>query len=90
MYSPVPYDIVLSLAGHDSGTFYLVTGITEGERLLLCNGKNRGLQDPKCKSPKHVRIVTRNSDAPVTDKEIRETLALAAEKAAPKEGTDLV
>ncbi len=85
MRAAKPYDIVLSLAGHDGGRLYVVIGEREG-RLLLCDGRNRKLENPKCKSPKHVRVVAQGSDPPATDSEIRQTLALTAEKAAAKEG----
>ena len=85
MRKPKPYDVVASLAGHDSGKLYIVTGAA-GERLFLCDGRNRKQENPKCKSPKHVRLVAESETAPATDKEIRQTLALAAEKAAAKEG----
>ncbi len=85
MKRPGLNDIVLSLAGHDAGKLFVVTG-TEGERLLLCDGKNRRLDDPKCKSPKHVRLVKTLETGAGTDKEIRKTLAQAAEEiAAAKE-----
>ena len=85
MRTPAPYDVVLSLAGHDAGTLYMVTG-TQGQRLLLCDGRLRKLANPKGKSPKHVRIIARGDTAPAADSEIRQTLAQAAEKAAAKEG----
>ncbi len=85
MKMPGPKDIVMSRAGHDGGKLFVVTGV-EGERLLLCDGKNRRLGNPKCKSPKHVRLVQEGETAPGTDKEIRKTLALAAQRlAAEKE-----
>ena len=86
MRRPKPYDVVQSLAGHDSGKLYMVIGTRE-ERLLLCDGRIRRLENPKCKSPKHVRPVTGGGNAPATDKEIRQTLAQAARQSAPaKEG----
>lgn len=85
MRTPAPYDVVVSLAGHDAGTLYVVTG-TQGERLLLCDGRLRKLENPKGKSPKHVRIVARGGSAPAADNEIRQTLAQAAASAAAKEG----
>ncbi len=85
MKQPEPYDIVASLAGHDRGKLFMVTG-REGERLLLCDGRNRKLEDPKYKSPKHVRIVAERSGAPTTDRDIRQTLAQAAVSAAAKGG----
>jgi hypothetical protein len=88
MNNPAPYDIVVSLTGHDGGAFYMVAG-QEGGRLLLCNGRNRKLDNPKRKSPKHVRTVAHGQKAPATDKEIRLTLALAAQEAGTKEDTHL-
>ena len=82
---PEAYDIVVSLAGHDRGKLFMVTG-RSGERLLLCDGKNRRMEDPKSKSPKHVRVVARGGKAPATDREIRQTLAQAACGAEAKEG----
>ena len=85
MKNPGLNDIVRSRAGHDAGKLFVVTG-AEGERLLLCDGKNRRLGNPKRKSPKHVQLVRQGETAPATDREIRATLALAAEQpAAEKE-----
>ncbi len=86
MRAPEPYDVVLSLAGHDAGTLYMVTG-TQGQRLLLCDGRLRKLENPKTKSQKHVRIVAEGPGGPpAADKDIRQTLAQAARQAAAKEG----
>ena len=85
MVKPKPYDIVASRAGHDSGKLFMVTAV-EGERVLLCDGRNRKLENPKRKSPKHVRLVAGRDTPPATDKEIRQTLAQAADEAAAKEG----
>ena len=85
MKRPAPYDIVQSLAGHDEGKLFMVTG-AEGERLLLCDGKNRRKDNPKYKSPKHVRLVAEGDAPPATDKDIRRSLAQAAHEAAAKEG----
>lgn len=82
-----PYDIVESLAGHDRGKLYQIIGEAEG-RLLVADGKNKTLAKPKIKSPKHVRPTALCSKAPATDKEIRKTLAQAAQTAA-KEGNQL-
>lgn len=82
---PMAYDVVVSLAGHDKGKLFMVIG-RSGERLLLCDGKNRRMDNPKCKSPKHVRTVAASGNAPATDREIRKTLAQAAHGADAKEG----
>lgn len=84
MSAPTPYDVVVSLAGHDRGEYLLVVG-EEEDRILLCDGRNRRLVHPKSKSPKHVRVIGRRKNAPKTDREIRKTLALAAAQAAAKE-----
>ena len=75
-----PYSVVVSLAGHDKGKLYQVIGEEKG-RLLLADGKNKTLAKPKIKSPKHVRPTALCDKAPATDKEIRKTLALAAQTA---------
>ena len=86
MRRPQPYDVVVSLAGHDGGKLYMVTGAA-GERLLLSDGKLRRLENPKSKSPKHVRLVAEGVSPPETDRDIRQTLAQAAQRlAAAKEG----
>ena len=85
MRRPAPYDVVMSLAGHDQGKLFMVTG-AEGERILICDGRNRRLANPKSKSPKHVRLVAEGDVPPATDKDIRQTLAQTAEQAAAKEG----
>jgi len=84
MERPAPYDIVVSLAGHDAGKLYMVTGAAE-ERLFLCDGKTRRMANPKCKSPKHVRIAAAGDTAPDSDRKIREMIALTAAQAAAKE-----
>ena len=86
MKRPVPYDIVQSLAGHDGGKLFMVTGAEGSGRLLLCDGKLRKLENPKIKSPKHVRLVAEGGAPPATDKDIRQTLAQTALAAEPKEG----
>ena len=79
MKQPSLKDIVRSNAGHDEGKLFAVAGFA-GERLLLCDGKNRRLENPKCKSPRHVRLVEQGTACIDTDKEIRKTLALAADR----------
>lgn len=87
MTAPAPYDVVVSLAGHDRGRLYQVVGEENG-RLWLADGKLKKLEAPKNKSPKHVRLLAQVSEAAVTDKQIKTTLAQAAE-AARKKGDQL-
>ena len=87
MTVPAPYDVVVSLAGHDRGRLYQVVGEENG-RLRLADGRLKRLDSPKKKGIRHVRRIARVSEAPTTDKQIRTTLAQAAE-AAPKKGDQL-
>lgn len=84
MPDPTPYDVIVSLAGHDRGKLFQVVGWQE-DRVLLCDGKNRRLTNPKRKSPKHVRVALRVSEKPESDRAVRTTLALAARSAAKEE-----
>ena len=52
-------DVVISLRGRDQGELYYVVGKQE-EFLLLANGKNRTLEEPKRKKQKHVEKVLRS------------------------------
>ena len=51
-----PYEIVLSLAGHDKGKLFFVLR-EEGEYVLLADGKGRKLATPKRKRKKHIQSV---------------------------------
>ncbi len=68
--------IVRSIAGHDTGTLYLVLGVENG-RVLVCDGKHHKLGSAKRKNPKHLRFV---AEAPEringTDAELRKILAI--------------
>ncbi len=46
--------LVKSLAGRDKGRHYLVIGV-EGRNLLLSDGQNRPVMQPKKKNPKHLQ-----------------------------------
>ena len=77
-------DIVLSVAGRDTGTLFFVIG-TDGVYVSLANGKERKIEHPKRKKLKHVQKVLR-SDSPlavriragekVLNSELRRELAL--------------
>ncbi len=76
-------DVVRSLAGHDKDMLYGVVS-TDGDFLLLANGKERKLNAPKRKRCKHVRregtcdqsVFSRlRAGEPVGDNELRKALA---------------
>ena len=76
-------DVVYSLAGHDKGALFCVTD-TDGDFLLLANGKERKLNSPKRKRRKHVQragssdhpvFLRLRAGEPVGDMEVRKALA---------------
>ena len=52
-------DVVLSVAGRDAGSLFYILG-SEGEYLLLGNGKDRTIEKPKKKKLKHTKKVLRS------------------------------
>ena len=84
-------DIVRSIAGRDKGKFFFVLD-TEGEFLMLADGKTRKLENPKRKKRKHTAFVTSSqcrvaekirSEEKVTNSELRRTLAEYGEDGNP-------
>ena len=76
-------DIVRSTAGRDRDKIFFVLD-TDGEFLLLADGKTRRLEQPKRKKRKHTVFVARKecltaerirSEEKVTNSELRRTLA---------------
>lgn len=59
-------NIVKSIAGRDAGSLFFVLG-TDGDFLLLADGKRRRVEDPKRKRRKHVVLVSQ-SDTPIAMK----------------------
>lgn len=47
---------VISKAGHDKGTIYLVVA-EAGQRVLLADGKSKTLARPKVKNRKHIQPI---------------------------------
>ncbi len=46
-------DMVVSLCGHDKGDYFIVIG-TDGDRVVICDGKRRKNNKKKTKKNKHV------------------------------------
>ena len=59
-------NIVKSIAGRDAGDLFFVLA-TEGDFLLLADGKRRRVESPKRKRRKHVILVP-HSDTPLAGK----------------------
>ena len=64
-----------SLAGHDKGELMVVAGF-EKTKVLVCDGKHRKLEKPKCKNPKHLQATDMllEPDSMATNKMLRKTL----------------
>lgn len=78
-----PFEIVLSLAGHDKGKLFCVLE-TDGTYALIADGKERKLDAPKRKRCKHLRrvgtsahpaIVRLQRGEKTTDRQLRCALA---------------
>ena len=76
-------NIVKSMAGRDAGDLFFVLE-TEGDLLLLADGKRRRVESPKRKKRKHVSLVGESSStvaekirsgAKVTNIELRKAIA---------------
>jgi ribosomal protein L14E/L6E/L27E len=84
-------NIVRSDAGRDKGKLFVVLD-TEGEYLLLADGRSRKVETPKRKKRRHVLFVSAeenrlsvkiNSNEKVTNSELRRTLAAYREEVQP-------
>ena len=45
-----------SLCGHDKGRIYMIVG-REGDRVGLCDGSRRLIDNPKYKKTKHIQMI---------------------------------
>ena len=76
-------NIVKSIAGRDAGSLFFVLA-TEGDFLLLADGRRRRVETPKRKHRKHVELVQEGggpaadkirSSEKITNSELRKALA---------------
>ena len=76
-------NIVRSIAGRDAGSLFFVLA-TEGDFLLLADGKRRRLESPKRKRARHVQLVAESGSAvaekirsseKITNSELRKAIA---------------
>ena len=67
--------VMRSTAGHDKGELLVIAGF-ENEKVLVCDGKHRKLDKPKCKNLKHLEATEMllEPDSMATDKMLRKTL----------------
>ena len=80
--------IVCSRAGRDKGSFMVVVGEEEGA-LFVCDGKERPLEKPKLKNPKHLAVTNTilKKEQFLSNKSLRRALnEYCGVKEIPKEG----
>ena len=67
--------VVKSIAGHDKGDLMVIAGF-EKTKVLVCDGKHRKLDKPKCKNLKHLQATEMflEPDSMATNKMLRKTL----------------
>lgn len=76
--------LAISKAGHDQNSWYVVLD-TEEESVLLVNGKNRTMENPKRKKRKHLQPVNEvpenlkealQNNRPWTNEEVKRAIKL--------------
>ena len=88
-------NIVKATAGRDAGKFFFVLE-TQGDFLLLADGKTRRVENPKRKRKKHVELVGESQSAvaekirsneKITNSELRKAIAAMSGANPDQEGT---
>ena len=69
--------VVKSMAGRDQGCFQVVLACEAG-RILVADGKQRKLSNPKAKNPRHLQITEQHIDLELihSDKALRKALTM--------------
>lgn len=72
--------IVKAKAGRDSGGLFAVSGIDEAY-VYICDGKERPLERPKRKNPKHLSVTKQvlSAEDMATNRKLKKALANIAE-----------
>ncbi len=82
--------VVISSAGHDSGGWFVVTGADE-RYVYIADGKERKLNSPKRKNPRHIRKTGISVDiTEMTDKGLRRALNALRKQSIAEESEKLV
>jgi ribosomal protein L14E/L6E/L27E len=64
---------VISKHGHDKGEYYIITKVVDDKFVLVSNGENRPLENPKRKNITHL-FITKYHTAATNDTEIKKAL----------------
>ena len=67
-------DIVVSLAGHDTGDAFIVISEVSADFVLIADGKSRTLENPKLKRKRHLRVVAEGSAEGTTNASLKKRL----------------
>ena len=65
--------VVISKHGHDRGAYYVIARVADDKFVLVVNGENRPLCNPKRKNIRHL-FVTKNRTAATSDLEIKRSI----------------
>lgn len=57
-----PGQLISSTQGRDAGRYYLVLAKTEDGYVFVTDGEYRGVDNPKRKNPKHIKIWPQTSE----------------------------
>ena len=58
-------DIVISKAGHDKDSPFVVTAVVNDDFVLIADGTSRTVENPKLKRKKHLRVAAQSGiDSP--------------------------
>ncbi len=66
--------VVRAKAGRDKGGYFVVTDILENGRVLICDGKRRKVQSPKCKNIIHLEATSTVAQEFTTNRQIKNCL----------------
>jgi len=72
--------IVISKNGHDKGCVYVIVSVVDDKFVLVSNGENRPLGNPKRKNIRHL-FVTKNRTAATSDLDIKREVKKFKEEA---------
>lgn len=72
--------VVISLKGRDRGLTMCVQNVTD-KGVLVCDGKERRLNKPKLKNPKHIKVLESklSEEQMLSDKSVRKALKRISE-----------
>ncbi len=71
---PTIGDIVVSLAGHDKGKYFVVVAEPSADFALIADGTSRTAEDPKLKRKRHLRVVEAGAETNPTNAALKKRI----------------